>query len=138
LLTVPSWLSACVCAETGSLAEELQASAAVFVGRVLALTIDTVTVEGMAIERTRATLKVEQHWKGAQRPTVDVWTCGDQVVACTCGVDFRLGARYLVFASGKPLGTGSCSRTREADAAEELITQLDTLSLTAKGRMPTR
>jgi hypothetical protein len=138
LLAVPSSLPACVCTETGGIGDELRASTAVFLGRIIALNIDTVVVEGTSVERMRATFRVDRQWKGRRRPTTDIWTCGDQVAACTCGVDFRLGERYVVFASGKPLSTGSCDRTKAAGAAETLIAELDKLSPTAKGRITTR
>jgi hypothetical protein len=129
---------ACICSETGSVADELQASQAVFFGRIIALTIDTLTVDGTPFERMRATFKVERGWKGAKESQIDVFTCGDQVSLCTCGVDFRLGGRYLVFASGQPLGTGSCDRTRPTGATDPVISELDKLVPAATGRITTR
>ena len=131
-------LLACVCTETGTVRDELRSSEAVFLGRITALAIETVRLETTTAERMRATFKVERRWKGAKRSTVEVWTCGDQTAVCTCGVDFRLGERYVVFASGQPLGTGSCDRTRVAATADGVISELDALSPEARGRITTR
>lgn len=133
-LLVSDPLFACVCTETGSVTDELQASGAVFVGRVIPLAIEMVALEDTTAEGMRATFKVERRWKRAKRSTIDVWTCGDQTAVCTCGVDFQLGERYLVFASEKPLGTGSCSRTRVASSAESIIAELDKLLPAGTGR----
>jgi hypothetical protein len=125
---------ACVCTDTGSVADEWRASGAVFLGRIVGLSIEAVKLEDIMAERMRASFKVERRWKGPKGPTIDVWTCGDQVEVCTCGVDFNLGERYVVFASGKPLGTGSCDRTRVLSAAESIVAELDKLSPAERGR----
>ena len=138
VLLAPRTLLACVCTETGSVGDELRSSGAVFLGRIVALTIETVSLEDTTAERMRATFNVERSWKSPKRSKLDVWTCGDQVSFCTCGVEFKLGERYLVFAEGQPLGTGSCSRTRVAAEAEALIAELDKLAPAVKGRITTR
>ena len=74
-----------------------------------------------------ATLRVERRWKGPRTSLVRVRTCGTQAAVCTCGFDFQLGARYVVFASGSRLETTSCDRTRLALAADALIRELETL-----------
>jgi hypothetical protein len=118
----------CVCVETGGLADELRSSRAVFLGRIVALSIDPIFVGGTEVERMRATFRVEHSWKGVKGRTVDVLTCGTQTVFCTCRADFRLGERYVVFASGQPLGTGSCNRTAPAGSSEGVVAELDNLS----------
>jgi hypothetical protein len=132
VLLAPRPLLACVCSETGSVGDELQSSGAVFLGRIVALRIETLSLEDTTAERMQATFKVERRWKGPQQSKLEVWTCGDQVSFCTCGVDFKLGERYLVFADGQPLGTASCNRTRVAGEAEAIIAELDKLSPAAK------
>src|SRR5262249_40386116 len=127
---------ACGCSDTGTVEDEIQSSGAVFLGRVTGLAIETVQLEHSTAERMRATFKVDRRWKGAKGSTVQVWTCGDQTAVCTCGIEFKLGERYLVFASGKPLSTGSCDRTRVATTAEAIISQLDALA--PAGRITTR
>jgi hypothetical protein len=118
---------ACVCSETGTVKDEVESSRAVFLGRLIGLRIDVVDVEHTKVERTVATFRVERSWKGPKLAKVDVWTCGDQVTVCTCGVDFKLGEQYLVFASGKPLSTASCSRTGVASVSEAIIAELAVL-----------
>jgi len=134
----PKGLLACVCTETGSVGDELHASGAVFLGRIVALSIETVSLEDTTAERMVATFEVERRWKGPKGSKVTVWTCGDQVSFCTCGVAFKLGERYLVFAEGQPLSTASCNRTRVAAEAAAIIGELDRLSPAAQGRITTR
>jgi hypothetical protein len=128
----------CVCTETEGLGDELTSSDAVFVGRVVGIAIEKVPLEDTTAERMTATFEVERRWKGPKRSRLAVWTCGDQVSLCSCGVEFKLGERYLVFAEGRPLSTGSCNRTRVLAEAEALICELDKLSPSAKGRITTR
>lgn len=118
--------AACVCADPGSLADEYRRSSAVFVGRIVSLEISTKVVEGRRIENMIATFDVERRWKGPSARRLRVQTCGTQMLVCTCGVDFQLGQRYVVFAEGKPFQTSSCNRTTIADTAgEELLKGLD-------------
>jgi hypothetical protein len=138
VLLAPKALPACGCAETGGVGDELKSSDAVFVGRIVALAIEKVPLEDSAAERMTVTFEVERRWKGPNRSKLTVWTCGDQVSFCTCGVDFKLGERYLVFAEGKPLSTASCSRTRVVAEATAIMAELDKLSPTATGRITTR
>lgn len=120
---------ACVCADLGSLADEYQRSSAVFVGRIVSIEIATKVVDGHRIESMVATFDVERRWKGPSARRLRVQTCGTQMLVCTCGVDFQLGQRYVVFAEGKPLQTSSCNRTTLADTAgEDLLKGLDALA----------
>jgi hypothetical protein len=115
-----------VCADTGTLADEYRQSSAVFVGRIVSLEISTKVVKGHRIENMVATFEVERRWKGPSARRLRVQTCGTQMMACTCGVDFQLGQRYVVFAEGRPLQTSSCNRTTLADTAgEDLLKGLD-------------
>jgi len=117
---------ACACADMGSLADEYRQSDAVFVGRIVSIEISAEVVKGHRIEHMTATFKVERRWKGPSVRRLRVGTCGTQTMVCTCGVDFQLGQRYVVFAEGKPLTTSSCNRTTLADTADnELLKSLD-------------
>jgi hypothetical protein len=138
VLLAPRTLLACVCPETGDVGDELKSSGAVFVGRIVELAIEKVPLGDTTAERMTATFEVERRWKGPNRSKLTVWTCGDQVSLCTCGVDFKLGERYLVFAEGKPLSTASCSRTRVVAEAIAIMAELDKLSPAATGRITTR
>ena len=120
---------ACVCADMGTLADEYRRSSAVFVGRIVSLEISTMVVEGHAVENMVATFEVERRWKGPSARRLRVQTCGTQMLVCTCGVDFQLGQRYVVFAEGKLLQTNSCNRTTVADAAGDgLLESLDAVA----------
>jgi uncharacterized phage protein gp47/JayE len=113
----------------GTLADEYRRSSAVFVGRIVSLEISTMVVEGHAVENMVATFEVERRWKGPSARRLRVQTCGTQMLVCTCGVDFQLGQRYVVFAEGKLLQTNSCNRTTVADAAGDgLLESLDAVA----------
>ena len=102
--------SACTCADLGSLADEYHHSSAVFIGRIVSIEISSKIIKGEKIENMIATFAVERRWKGPTMRRLRVRTCGTQTMVCTCGFDFQLGQRYVVFADGKPLETSSCNR----------------------------
>jgi hypothetical protein len=103
-------VGACVCADMGSLADEYYHSSAVFTGRIVSLEISSKVIDGETFENMIATFAVEQRWKGLAVRRLRVGTCGTQTLVCTCGVDFKLGERYVIFAVGTPLTTSSCNR----------------------------
>jgi hypothetical protein len=138
LLSPASRAEACVCNDSGDLAADYREAAAVFAGRVVAFEVVTSKIAGREEEEMVATLEVERRWNGPKAGKIRVRTCGTQEMLCTCGTDFRLGARFIVFAVDAPLYTGSCQRTREyqrirGDAslqwlgAEDLVRDLDAL-----------
>ncbi len=117
----------CVCPESGDVSAAYRQAAAVFVGRVVTLEVAPNPAREPGEDDMVATLRVERLWKGPRTSTLRVRTCGTQAAACTCGFDFQLGARYVVFASGKRLETTSCDRTRVALAADDIIREIETL-----------
>jgi hypothetical protein len=82
----------------------------VFVGRIVSLEISSKVIGGETIENMIATFDLERRWKGPSVRRLRVQTCGTQALVCTCGFNFQLGERYVVFAEGKPLKTSSCNR----------------------------
>jgi len=85
--------------------------------------------EGEKIESMVATFEVEQRWKGPSLRRLRVLTCGTQTFVCTCGADFQLGQRYVVFAEGKMLETSSCNRTAIPNpAGDDLLKDLDAIA----------
>jgi len=79
---------------------------------------------GATFGEFRATIAVEQTWKGAVADTVDVSTIA---ISAACGISFREGARFIVYASPQvPQGrlwTERCMRTRPlSDAQWDLAT----------------
>jgi hypothetical protein len=101
---------ACTCADLGSLRDEYHHSSAVFVGRIVSLEISSKVINGERFENMTATFDVERRWKGPTVRRLRVQTCGTQAQVCTCGFNFQLGQRYVVFADGKSLQTSSCNR----------------------------
>lgn len=103
-------VAACPCSDLGSIADEYHHSRAVFVGRIVSIEISSKIIEGERVENMIATFVVERRWKGPSMRRLRVQTCGTQTLVCTCGADFQLGQRYVVFADGKLLQTSSCNR----------------------------
>jgi hypothetical protein len=129
---------ACVCDESRGLEADYREAEAVFAGRIVALQVAPAKVGGNSDEHMVATLVVERRWKGPKTREIQVQTCGTQETLCTCGTDFALGGRFVVFAVGKPLSTSSCQRTRRYQrvpgdgklqwvGAEDLVSDLDAL-----------
>jgi hypothetical protein len=129
---------ACVCDESPGLEADYREAAAVFAGRVVALHVVAAKSGGNSGEQMVATLVVERRWKGPNTREIQVRTCGTQEMLCTCGTDFELGGRFVIFAAGKPLSTDSCQRTRRYQripgdtklqwvGAEDLVRDLDAL-----------
>jgi hypothetical protein len=138
---------ACICVKSEGLEADFREAGAVFAGRVIALEIHTHPGDDERTEYTVAIFAVERRWRGPTSKRIRVTTCGTQEMICTCGSDFVLGGRYLVFAEGKELWAGSCGRTKrlglkirehpELDwlGAEDLVKQLD--AMTAQGKAGT-
>ena len=126
LLLSASPAAACSCIVSGPPCQAYFSADAVFVGTVDAIEIHKRPLEGMPdrrYDRKLVHMTVDGVARGVQGTRVDVWTGmggGD------CGFDFKVGQRYVVYASRHStgeLGTGICSRTRLASdprAAEDL------------------
>src|SRR5688572_7555297 len=86
----------CMCAYREDVATEFAGAHAVFTGRVVAVG-DTVVGEGRfpGPYMRRVTLRVDRAWKGVESDTIVVLTGMNDGA---CGVRFRRGASYLVFA----------------------------------------
>ena len=138
-------VAACVCTDLGSLADEYRDSSAVFIGRIVSIELDSKVVDGEKFEGMVATFVVERRWKGPTVRRLRVSTCGTQSYFCTCGFDFQVGGRYVIFAHGKRLATSSCNRNTELPdlpkvevakiraeggrlAGDDLIMELDALA----------
>jgi hypothetical protein len=120
---------ACSCASGGTVCDAYQKSAAIFVGTVLSDTTVTVQMEvttlgkGKQIETYSEKLyvfAVEQSFKGVEGTVLEVQTGIDDG---DCGIEFRKGERYLVYAylntKTKKLHTGICTRTNSVSNASE-------------------
>jgi hypothetical protein len=99
-------------------------SMAVFVGRAIAQQV--VSATGGPGERvTETTFEVEDRWKGVAETTVRVqtcgWTVGNDSVTSSGDFWFAIGEKYVVFAVGQPLATGSCLPNARVDRAERIL-----------------
>jgi hypothetical protein len=115
----------CVCVSIPTVADSLKKADAVFSGRV------------ESISNKRATLKIEQVWKGELSGDVVMLLGGStfkpkRKVAIkfpftSCDYEFDVGERYLIYAShmeGKYFRTWKCTRTRRLQYAEEDLHEL--------------
>ncbi len=104
----------CECPPPPPPRQALEAETAVFDGTVarIAQEAGAGSVGSLAV-----TFVVHTQWKGVSRSPVTLRTLDSDTA---CGYRFRLGQRYLVYASGSvdDLRTSTCSRTRLYDAAE--------------------
>ena len=91
---------ACSCISSGPACQAFWTTDVVFDGTVM--TIEPTSREETFSSRTFqvtefvVTLQVRQTWKGVEGETVQVITNGS---GASCGFDFKMGGRYLVFAS---------------------------------------
>jgi hypothetical protein len=121
--SLPAAASACSC-EVQPSCQAYWKTEAVFDGTVVS--IESVGRDGTLGDRALAfpeklvTLAVRKSWKGVDPGDVEVLTASQ---SSACGFDFRVGARYLVFAHRRPtdgrLGVSLCSNTRPFDRQED-------------------
>ena len=115
---------ACTCISSGPACQAFWTTDVVFDGTVLK--IDPISRDETFSDRTFqvtefvVTLQVRQSWKGIEGETVQVTTSGS---GASCGFDFKMGSRYLVFASrggsdSRPR-VSLCSFTRAYDGTGE-------------------
>ena len=93
LMMHPSKVSACTCSVTyDSPSEGLEASDAVFAGRVVSLS-NTDRDGFYSGAPTAAEFYVSTVWKGPVEPTIIVMTSSHET---TCGYEFHLGYEYIL------------------------------------------
>jgi len=124
----------CDCSPSGYPIQEMNESAAVFIGRVSAIRyVDSTLLKEEIIsssDRIIVSFDVEKIWKGEKKPTLNVET---GVTTKTCGYPFKVGESYLVYtfyqlggSDSTTLLTSLCSRTRPLADATEDIEELNT------------
>lgn len=122
-ILIPSSGEACRCLPKPPPREALDKAVAVFLGQAR-------SVKG-SIRRTYA-FGVRRYWKGDVGRNAEVTTAAS---SAACGVSFRIGESYLVYASkaatGRGFATSICTRTRPESAAQE------DLRVLGKGKTPT-
>lgn len=109
-LAVPQ-ANACVCVESGSARDQIRAAQIVVIGRVVGLELRIREIEGERVEQTVATIEVARRWKGPDQARIEVSTCGNQALICTCGVHFDLGGTLIVVTE-RENQVSSCGLTR--------------------------
>ena len=123
LLWTPGPVYACSCVQPGSPSEELEKSAAVFVGRVF-LVEHSYDPEGRIVtpdDRTTIGLEVSAVWKGTVHEDTYITT---PPTGGACGFTFVEGEEYIVYAYDSHYddggySTGICTRTALLDDAQQ-------------------
>jgi hypothetical protein len=138
LLLLPRLASACACLASGPACAAVWQADAVFDGTVTTVTplVGTREAAGRAVpvDEKRVRLTVRQAWRGETRQTMDVVT---RASTADCGVDFKPGERYLVFAQrrapDRQLFVSVCGLTSSFDGRGEVADYLGSLSAPSKG-----
>jgi hypothetical protein len=130
---------ACSCLASGPACQSFWKADAVFDGTVTAMHPIT-REETIPPQRTvqitdsQVTMSVRQAWKGLDAAITDVITSSS---GASCGFDFKIGRRYLVFAhrnaSDGRLHVSLCSFTREFDGTGESADFLASLAAPEPG-----
>lgn len=121
----PKTTYACSCVVPGTAEVELEESAAVFSGEVVAVKDSKKESLQISAEPYAVTFKVDNWWKGEDlTKEVTVYTPKS---SASCGFEFALGEKYLVYADGDDgkLVVFLCSRTALLSAAKDDVVQLD-------------
>jgi len=118
---------ACSCVETPPVGAALLQAKAVFVGEVEQISLKrrwSKKGEELTYEpRLTVAFAVDRSWKGVPTPRIEISTSKD---SASCGFDFKLGERYLVFAddSRRGLAAGLCSRIAHLSEASADLAEL--------------
>ena len=111
---------ACSCAPPAPVKDALATSAEVFSGEVLK--VEHLS-NGNPFASVRVTLRVIESWKGPLEFEKTLFTASN---GAACGVYFREGSQYLVYASyGRAgLSTNLCTRTKSLQFAQDDLDEL--------------
>ena len=112
----------CTCMPFKNASKELEQSAAVFSGKVLAVKGNE--QQGGFYTSVEVVLEVDRSWKGIEEKTVSVFTSSQ---SSACGYGFKKGEEYLVYASKTTEGrltTSICTRTRRIKEADDDLKEL--------------
>ncbi len=114
-----------------SVSEELQKSDAVFAGKVIAEEYRPLKTASDRGEVLTVRIAVEKWWKGGKSDEVILYTStirypGGITSFLDHDFHFRVGERYLVYASGDSdsLRTNGCRRTKKLGSADDDLQQL--------------
>jgi len=138
LLLIPRVAAACACVASGPACEAVWQADAVFDATVAGVTpvVASREVAGrrVPVDEKRVRLTVRQAWRGGAHGTVEIITAA---TATDCGVDFRPGGRYLVFAqrraTDRQLFVSVCSLTTVFDGRGAVADYLASLATPSAG-----
>ena len=138
MLMLPALAQACACPPGAPACEAVWQADAVFDATVatVAPVVGKREVAGrtLTVDEKRVRFAVRQSWRGGARGTAEVVT---SATAADCGVDFKPGERYLVFAqrrsSDRQLFVSVCSLTTIFEPRGELAEYLASLATPASG-----
>ena len=126
----------CSCMSNGPPRQAYFQVDAVFIGTVESIAVRKTTFDAIPdglFDRRVVHVAVDRISRGVRGPTVDLWTGmgrGD------CGFDFKVGSRYVIYASRRAdgaLSTGICSRTRLVSEAADDLAYLASVPASATG-----
>lgn len=121
----PTAVFACSCIVPMPPVESMEASAAVFAGRVT--DIEELSVDSTigSLTNLSVTFNVSEVWKGPEDATLTIRTADN---SAACGYNFEEGKEYLVYAYTNPedggLATGLCNRTALLSEANDDLAAL--------------
>lgn len=115
VFALPGTAFACSCAPHAPLEKAVEQSDAVFTGTVTASEPPTGGAVQSSAEPITYTFAVDRVVAGDVGSEVEVTTAAMEV---SCGIEFREGTRYVVFATGSDhnLETNLCTRTEQVNA----------------------
>lgn len=131
LNAAPATSYACSCAAPGPVEEELERSAAVFIGKVKAVVDQKADSEiQSSADPIAYIIKVDEIWKGIHETEVVVYS---ERHTASCGFTFEEGREYLIYASlsDDKLHVSLCSRTTDLESADS------DLAILGEGKKPT-
>lgn len=110
--------AACSCIEPPPPKQAMEASSAVFSGKVV-----EIQQGQQQFAPKRVTFEVDRSYKGVDAGRVVVTTASDSAM---CGFGFQQGKSYLVYCHGgkEALGTNICTRTKNIEAAADDLKEL--------------
>ena len=125
ITTLPIQSSACSCVQPGSVQEELERTDVVFSGEVIDIFDENEKKEIISsADVVQYVFEVKEIWKGTEQSQVLVSSARD---SASCGFEFELNMKYLVFAQleeDATISTGLCTMT---ESLESSASQLESL-----------
>lgn len=129
----PTAASACSCAETPGVSQELERSDAIFSGKVISIEEKTALLPGSYPSKA-VIFEVAKIWKGMEQSQVKITTGLDDG---DCGFDFSVGQEYLVYAVKSEMYGSNLLSTMICDRTDILSQAQGDFSVLGEGQAPT-